>query len=72
MYRRELAERAAMLYRLGHSLDAAVARLAANVAWDFEATGEALSDEDIRKLVADTYARRPSHSAAGGKPRLPM
>ncbi len=36
MYLAELAERAALLMRLGHGRDAARARLAARVRWDFE------------------------------------
>lgn len=37
MYRSELAERAALLHRLGHARDAVRLRLAANLGWDFAA-----------------------------------
>jgi hypothetical protein len=39
MYRSELADRAALLHRLGHSRARVKARLAANIGWDFEAAG---------------------------------
>ena len=63
----ELADRAATLFRLGFSKEAATARLTARVAWEFDPpskTGhhkrpESLSDAAIAKIVADTYARRP-------------
>jgi hypothetical protein len=64
----ELAQRAALLFRLGFSQRDAVARLAARVAWDFDPPSrhgphrrpDALSDAAIARVVADTYARRPS------------
>lgn len=61
MYRREVADRAAIFYRLGFSEAAATARLAANAGWDFETTGrpKELNDKAIAKIVAATYARRP-------------
>lgn len=63
----ELADRAGTLYRLGFSREAAVARLTARVAWEYDPSSkrgphrrpEALSDQAIAKIVADTYARRP-------------
>ena len=60
MYRTELAERAALLQRLGHSAEQATARLRANVAWDFdvEARPESLGDEAIAEIVRLAYARR--------------
>ncbi len=64
MYRRELAQRAGMLYRLGYPPSRAIARLVANVEWDFElGTGGRpanLSNEDIEEIVKSTYLRRPS------------
>nr|HEX4313183.1 hypothetical protein [Kofleriaceae bacterium] len=69
----ELATRAALLFRLGFSQKAAVARLVARVAWEYDppSTGkrgahhrpDALSDAGIAKIVADTYARKPSLGA---------
>ena len=63
----ELAHRAALLYRLGFSQAAATARLTASIAWEFEPPSksgphkrpDALSDQAIAKIVADTYARKP-------------
>ena len=63
----ELADRASTLYRLGFSQAAAVARLTARVAWEFDPPSkrgphkrpEALSDQAVAKIVAETYARRP-------------
>ena len=64
----ELADRAGTLYRLGYSQAAAVARLTARIAWEYDPPSrkgghhrrpEALSDQAIAKIVADTYARRP-------------
>jgi hypothetical protein len=63
-YRREVAERAAIFYRLGYTQDQATARLQANADWDFE-TGVARPDEldaeAIGQIVATTFARRPAH-----------
>ena len=66
----ELAHRASMLCRLGFSEAAATERLVSRAAWEFEQTSaasgkgahrrpEALSDQAIAKIVAETYARRP-------------
>jgi hypothetical protein len=63
----EVATRAALLYRLGYTAEAATARLVARVAWEFEPTSknapdrrpESLSDAAIAKIVTETYARRP-------------
>ena len=63
----ELADRAGTLYRLGFSREAAIARLTARVAWEFDPPSrhgphrrpDALSDQAIAKIVSETYARRP-------------
>jgi hypothetical protein len=64
MYRDELAQRAALFYRLGYARERAVARLRANVAWDFELPAgtrpAGLSDSDIAGIVDATYQRRPA------------
>jgi hypothetical protein len=66
MYRREVAQRAALYYRLGHTAADAKARLCAYAAWDFEATAggrpKVLTDEAIAEIVEKTYARRPASS----------
>jgi hypothetical protein len=63
----ELADRAGTLYRLGFSEKEAVARLCARIAWEFDPPNksgnhrrpDALSDQAVAKIVADTYKRRP-------------
>lgn len=63
----ELANRAGTMFRLGFSEAQATSRLCARIAWEFEAPTKSsnvqrpaeLSDDAIRKIVADTYARRP-------------
>ena len=63
----ELAHRAGLLYRLGFSQKDATTRLVARIAWEHEPASkaahhqrpDALSDQAIAKVVADTYARKP-------------
>ena len=63
----ELADRAGTLFRLGFTVQQATDRLAARIAWEYDAPcthgphrrPEALSDAVIAKIVAETYARRP-------------
>ena len=63
----ELASRAGLLFRLGFSESAATKRLCARVAWEFDPPSkhgphrrpDALSDQAIAKIVAETFARRP-------------
>jgi hypothetical protein len=64
MYRREVAERAAIFYRLGYTQDQATARLQANADWDFESGAsrpDELDADSIGQIVATTFARRPAH-----------
>jgi hypothetical protein len=65
----ELADRAATLFRLGFSQAAATTRLCARIAWEFDPPSRhggphtrptTLSDAAVAKIVADTYARKPS------------
>lgn len=64
--KREIANRAGTLFRLGFSEAEAAARLSARYAWEFDPPGgfhrrpSELSDQAIAKLVSDTYARRPT------------
>ena len=58
MYRRELEERAALLFRLGYPKASARARLAANVAWDFEIGGGAAPAGGEIDAVVDAVYRR--------------
>ncbi|MBV8758763.1 MAG: hypothetical protein JO257_15860 [Deltaproteobacteria bacterium] len=65
----ELADRASTLFRLGFSKKQATERLCQRVAWEFDPPSsnghhkrpDSLSDEAIKKIVADTYARRPGN-----------
>ena len=56
----ELAQRAALLYRLGFAPKAAIERLRARVEWEHGSHRHpSLTDEAVAKIVHDTYARRP-------------
>ena len=56
----EIAQRAALLYRLGFTATAATGRLRARVDWEYGATRHpTLSDDAVAKIVRDTFARRP-------------
>jgi len=62
-FRKELAQRAAMYYRLRYSKERALARLRANSRWDFEQSGGRptwLTDAALEEIVTSTYNRRPS------------
>jgi hypothetical protein len=67
MYRRELEDRAALLYRLGYPEKLAKARLAANVAWDFELHGRPRHAADVERIVNEVYRRG---GRAGGPPSV--
>ena len=59
VYRQELKERAALLYRLHYSAAQAKTRLAANVRWDYE-VGRAkppVPISDVASIVDTVYAR---------------
>lgn len=64
MYRKELADRAGLYSRLGYPPSKAIARLTANLKWDFDfddgARPAGLADEDVADIVKATYLRRPS------------
>jgi hypothetical protein len=60
----EIADRAALFFRLGFTEQAATKRLVARIAWEFDQPGTssrpaALSDAAIGKIVSETYARKP-------------
>jgi hypothetical protein len=63
----ELADRAALFFRLGFSVEDATKRLTERVAWEFDPAAKSghhnrpdgLSDQAVAKIVKDTYARRP-------------
>jgi hypothetical protein len=67
MYRRELEERAALLYRLGYPAARAKLRLHANVAWDFELHGKPRHAAEVDKIVDAVYRRG---GLAGGPPSV--
>lgn len=64
MYRKEMTDRAGLFSRLGYPPSKAIARLTANLRWDFEFADDerpkGLADEDIADIVKATYLRRPS------------
>ncbi|MCC6748285.1 MAG: hypothetical protein IT371_11540 [Deltaproteobacteria bacterium] len=68
MYEAELAERAALLYRLGYSKADAQERLRGNARWDFELHGEPPHAQRVAEIVDRVYARRGT--GAGGTPSL--
>jgi hypothetical protein len=57
MYRRELEERAALLYRLGFTQARARQRLLGNVLWDFELHGRPRHAADVDRVVDAVYKR---------------
>jgi hypothetical protein len=67
MYRSELEERAAMLFRLGYNIKRAKARLHANIAWDFELHGRPRHAADVDKIVDAVYRRG---GRSGGTPSV--
>ncbi len=62
MYRKEMADRAGLYSRLGYPPSKAIARLTANLRWDFDFSDDArpagLADEDVADIVEATYLRR--------------
>ena len=65
MYRGEMAERAALLQRLGHDKGAVRARLAANLGWDFEAGANPIAGGELDAIVDRAFgsarATTPRH-----------
>lgn len=68
MYERELADRAALLQRLGYSKSAALERLRGNVEWDFELHDKPEHLARVNEIVERVYARRGA--GGGGSPAL--
>ena len=72
MYRSELEDRAALLHRLGYAKDKARARLAANLAWDFETGPRPLDDGALDAIVDRLFVQngtssgRPAPRGKGG------
>ncbi len=59
VYRQEIKERAALLYRLGYPVAAAKARLLERVRWDYEVGSyrPPVAEAEIASLVEATYGR---------------
>ena len=61
MYRAEIADRAALLRRLGYPAPRARARLQANLSWDFEVGGGGrpaeVAEAAVDKLLKAAYQR---------------
>jgi hypothetical protein len=67
MYRGELADRAALLQRLGHDRGTVRARLAANIQWDFEAGASPIPGGDLDAIVDRAFgAARATPKPKGG------
>jgi hypothetical protein len=69
MYRGELAERAALLHRLGHGKGAVRARLAANIKWDFEEGPSPIAGSELDAIVDRAFgaARATPRNKGGAK-----
>jgi hypothetical protein len=57
MYRHDLEERAALLYRLGYTAKRCKQRLFANVAWDFEMNHRPSHADEVDRIVDAVYRR---------------
>jgi hypothetical protein len=68
MYELELAERAALLLRLGYSKQEATLRLRTNIEWDFELHEKPTHLDRVDAIVDRVYARRGLEG--GGPPML--
>jgi hypothetical protein len=56
--RREIEERASLLGRLGYSKQQAIARLRANMSWEFERmSSKAPLNDELEKLVDAAYQK---------------
>lgn len=69
MYRGELAERAALLHRLGHGKAAVRARLAANLGWDFDGAAGAVAGGELDAIIDREFgaARATPRNKGGAK-----
>lgn len=68
MYEKELAERAALLLRLGYSKQEATLRLKTNIIWDFELHENPEHLDNVEAIVDRVFARRGLEG--GGPPML--
>ena len=68
MYELELAERAALLLRLGYTREETTLRLRTNVEWDFEMHRAPVHRERLDAIVDNVYQRRGM--SGGGPPTL--
>ena len=68
LYEKELAERAALLQRMGFSKAEATMRLRTNVEWDFELHRKPSHLDRVAAIVERVYARRGI--SGGGPPAL--
>jgi hypothetical protein len=57
MYRNEVEDRAALLFRLGFTKERAKARLRASVSWDFDLHGRPRHAADIDRIVDAVFRR---------------
>lgn len=64
MYERELADRAALLLRLGFAKKDVLARLTANVQWDFDLHGKPAHMQRVKTIVEQVFKRKGVGSGA--------
>jgi hypothetical protein len=57
MYRREIADRAALLMRLGHKSPAVKTRLKKSVDWDFELHKSPEHAREVDRIVDEVFKR---------------
>lgn len=69
MYRTELEERAALLQRLGYGRDRTRARLAANLAWDFQDGNSPLDAAALDAIVDKTFNGKSEPAPGRAAPR---
>lgn len=67
MYEREIAERAALLLRLGYNAEETRARLRQSVDWDFELHDKPAHLAKVDSIVDSVYTRR---GVGAGAPSL--
>jgi len=58
MQRREIRERTAVLMRLGHSREEAIARCRQNMYWEHDLHRQPSVFNDIEQLVDEVYSRK--------------
>jgi hypothetical protein len=73
MYETEIADRAALLHRLGHPREAARTRLTAQLGWDFEGSASPVPARQLDAILDRVYgngaARTMNRTSGKGAPK---